>query len=145
MFRLPATHAAGRMARRVAQEYAATRGVVGDELERLTFVVGELLDNAIDHGGGGAARSQAELGSEVEVRLELGVESERWDVVVDDQGDGDPSSLAAHLAEAADMPAPEDPRGRGLLLLKMMVDELRVEPAPERGVRVLAAMLRTQG
>ena len=135
---LPATHAAGRMARRVAHEYAATRGLAGEGLDRLVFVVGELLDNAVDHGGGQAALDQSELEGDVRVHLEMKVHGEScWEVHVEDESDLSPEALTKLLGEDAEMPDLEDPRGRGLLLLRGFADSVTASASSRgNGLRV---------
>lgn len=136
---VPATHAAGRMARRVAHEYLASTGLEGVELEQAVFVLGELLDNAIDHGGGEAARDATEVEVPVQVYLEVERVGAGWRVAVEDAGDGDPAALEAMLGADAPMPDLDDPRGRGLLLLREFVDVVRVRArASGPGVRVEA-------
>jgi len=54
-------------------------------------------------------------------------------------GDGDPAALEAMLGADAPMPDLDDPRGRGLLLLREFVDVVRVRArASGPGVRVEA-------
>lgn len=143
---VPATHAAGRMARRVAHEYLASTGLEGVELEQAVFVLGELLDNAIDHGGGGAARDSSEVEEPARVHLEVESAGGAWRVAVEDEGDGDPAVLEAMLGGEGAMPDLDDPRGRGLLLLQAFVDRVRVTAATSgRGVRIEVARERGEG
>lgn len=143
---VPATHAAGRMARRVAHEYLASTGLDGVDLEQAVFVLGELLDNAIDHGGGEAARDSSEVDEPAQVHLEVECAEGRWRVAVEDEGDGDPAALEAMLGEGGAMPDLDDPRGRGLLLLQAFVDRVTVTSATSgRGVRIEAVRERAEG
>lgn len=127
---LPATHAHGRMARRIARQFVETEGLPVAECETLEFVVGELLDNAVDHGGGGAARELADLPSDVRMRLVVSVgvdgDATRWSVRVEDQGGGQPDEVRAMIDPGEGIPDLEDERGRGFFLLAQMVDELDV-------------------
>lgn len=127
---LPAAHSAGRMGRRMAREFALAEGLPAKEVETLEFVVGELLDNAIDHGGGGGAREVAELPSDVRMHLLLEIRNGGWTVTVGDQGGGDPAEVRALIEPPDGLPDLEDERGRGFFLLAEMVDELTVDVTP---------------
>ncbi|WP_419191007.1 carboxylating nicotinate-nucleotide diphosphorylase [Saltatorellus ferox] len=127
---LPATHAHGRMARRIARQFAVSEGLPTAEIETLEFVVGELLDNAVDHGGGGAARELQDLPKDVRMRLFVRVkcaeDSVLWAVRVEDQGGGEPALVRSMIEPEDGIPDLEDERGRGFFLLAQMVDELDV-------------------
>lgn len=132
---LPATHAHGRMARRIARQFAVSEGLPESEIETLEFVVGELLDNAVDHGGGGAARELRDLSKDVRMRLFVTVKTDEaasadagilWSVRVEDQGGGEPSVVRSMIEPEDGIPDLEDERGRGFFLLAQMVDELAV-------------------
>lgn len=131
---LPATHAHGRMARRIARQFALTEKLPAPEVETLEFVVGELLDNAVDHGGGGAARELEDLPKDVRMHLVVRVlnpaQAEEsgtlWSVRVEDQGGGEPGLVRAMIEPEGGIPDLEDERGRGFFLLAQMVDELDV-------------------
>ena len=131
---LPATHAHGRMARRIARQFALTEGLPQSEVETLEFVVGELLDNAVDHGGGGAARELEDLPSDVRMLLFVRVLTQPeaasggtlWSVRVEDQGGGEPGLVRSMIDPEDGIPDLEDERGRGFFLLAQMVDELDV-------------------
>ncbi|MFT6108423.1 MAG: nicotinate-nucleotide pyrophosphorylase (carboxylating) [Planctomycetota bacterium] len=127
---LPATHAHGRMARRIARQFAVSEGLPTVEIETLEFVVGELLDNAVDHGGGGAARELHDLPNDVRMRLFVRVKSAGqsvlWSVRVEDQGGGEPAVVRSMIEPESGIPDLEDERGRGFFLLAQMVDELDV-------------------
>ena len=133
---LPATHAHGRMARRVATAFAEERRLEGCKADALQLAVGELVDNAVDHGGGGAAQSLADLGTSVRVRLVVRIGDEAgagraWAVRVDDQGGGDVDALESFIRPEGGVPNLEDERGRGLFLLGQMVDHLEVGVSPD--------------
>jgi anti-sigma regulatory factor (Ser/Thr protein kinase) len=123
---LPATHAHGRMGRRIARQFAESEGLPAGECDTLEFVVGELLDNAVDHGGGGAARELEDLAGDVRMGLVVSVLGNRWSVRIDDQGGGDPAEVAPLLDPRDGIPDLDDDRGRGLFLLAQLVDELQV-------------------
>ncbi len=133
---LPATHAHGRMARRVATHFAEERGLEGRPLEAFQFVAGELIDNAVDHGGGAAAMSLSDLKSDVRVRMVVRVgpdagEGRAWALRVDDQGGGDVGAIEGFIRPESGFPDLEDERGRGLFLLAEMVDHLEVSVSPD--------------
>jgi len=128
---LPAAHSAGRMARRMVREFALADGVPTDEASTLEFVTGELLDNAVDHGGGGGALEVSDLPSDVRMKLDLDLTGGRWRVAVADQGGGDPEDLRELIAPSNGLPDLEDERGRGFFLLTGMVDELTVDPSED--------------
>ncbi|MDF1799305.1 MAG: ATP-binding protein [Planctomycetota bacterium] len=129
---LPCVHRAVRVGRRVVQTFARTDEVPDEEIERLMLVTSELLANAVDHGGGGGAFTEADLESEVVMFLRLEIDAKGWHLEVEDQGGGDPTESAATLA--GDKPIdPEDERGRGLFLVREMVGHMAVR-AGERGL-----------
>ena len=137
---LPAAHSAGREARRLAREFVLSRGVSVTECETLVFVVGELLDNAVDHGGGEGAREVADLSRDVRLSLEITLAPGRWVVTVGDQGGGDPEGMQRQLDASRERPDLEDERGRGLFLLALLVDELTVSATPSgSGLAIRAA------
>ncbi|QDU66303.1 ATP-binding protein [Engelhardtia mirabilis] len=151
---LPATHGAVRQARAVVRSFARTDGVASDEVDRIALVLTELLGNAVDHGGGGAAMTTGDLDGDVRMRFRLELEAQGWILEVSDDGLGgvtphpkaapaaefDPASLLEmseeevaaaleaklHQAEEHLVPDVEDERGRGFFLVREMVDELEV-------------------
>lgn len=133
---LPATHAHGRMARRVATHFAEERGLETRWIDTFQFVVGELVDNAVDHGGGGAAQSFSDLERDVRVRMVVRIGADAgpgraWTVRVDDQGGGDVGVVEGFIHPEDGLPDLEDERGRGLFLLAEMVDHLDVRVSPD--------------
>lgn len=124
---LPAAHSTGRRARQLAREFLLGEGVPEAEVETVEFVTGELLDNAVDHGGGGGAREVDDLPGDVRMQLRVRVEGGSWAVTVEDQGGGDPEPVRALLDPPDGIPDLEDERGRGFFLLAGMVDELAVD------------------
>ena len=146
---LPATHAHGRMGRRIARQFAETEGLGSDECDTLEFVVGELLDNAVDHGGGGAARRLEDLRSDVRMHLVVRVSVDdaapTWSVRVEDQGGGEPAAVRAMITPEDGIPDLEDERGRGGFLLAQMVDESDVARSGDgRGLMLEARRSRDE-
>lgn len=123
---LPAVHSAARMARHLIRPFAKSGGIAGAELDNLILVAAELLGNAVDHGGGEAALTAAELDRSVRMVLVLGVQAGRWEIAVTDEGGGDPAVVDA-LIHPDGMPDLEDERGRGFFLIAQMVDEISVK------------------
>lgn len=123
---MPATHSFGRMARQIVRQFARSEGLPEKEIETLEFVAGELLDNAVDHGGGGGARELNDLEGDVEMCLRLDLLDGGWVVSVADQGGAEPGEVQAMIQPADGLPNLDDERGRGFFLLAGMVDELRV-------------------
>jgi anti-sigma regulatory factor (Ser/Thr protein kinase) len=122
---LPAAHSAERMARGVLRRFAQRESVPEEEIETLEFVAGELLTNAVDHGGGERALREEDLRSRVRMSLVFVVREDGWTLRVGDQGGADPADLRQRLL-ATDEPDIEDDRGRGFYLLAQMVDVLDV-------------------
>ncbi len=122
---LPAAHSAERMARGVLRQFAQRERVPETEIDTLEFVAGELLTNAVDHGGGERTLREEDLRSGVRMSLVLVVRADGWTLRVGDQGGADPESLRARLTEP-DEPDIEDERGRGFFLLAQMLDSLDV-------------------
>jgi anti-sigma regulatory factor (Ser/Thr protein kinase) len=127
---LPAAHRGVRVARNVVRHFARMEGVKDSEIEHLVLIVSELLANAIDHGGGNAALTERELAGAARMRLLLTIRERDWVLSVSDEGGGDPSRVRAALKEAQ-MPDLEDDRGRGLYLLRQMVDTMEVDQSAD--------------
>jgi len=128
---LPAAHSAGRMARKMLQQFAVGRGLPKGEVDTMEFVIGELLDNAVDHGGGGAARDEKDLTEDVRVSLHVEIRGAIWTARIGDQGGGEPADVQELLAPADGLPDLESERGRGFFLIIGMIDELRVEKSED--------------
>jgi len=140
-----AAHALGRLARTELGAFASRQGLAARALETLEFVAGELIDNAIDHGGGGGAMEVGDVEPGVHVDAHLHVGSDRWVLTVSDpRGELDPS-LQGRIAEARkgtlDLLGE---RGRGLFLLAELVDVLDVS-AREGGRGVVFRVEKAHG
>lgn len=138
---LPAAHSAGRMARQMVRQFALSQGLSDGELDTLEFVAGELLDNAVDHGGGHGAREVSELAGDVRMSAQLCIHQDSWSLTVGDQGGGDPDELRRLFDPPDGFPDLEDERGRGFFLLAQMVDELSVG-ASDDGLGIAVRALR---
>lgn len=122
---LPAAHRGVRVARHVVRHFARLEGVKDSEIEQLVLIVSELLANAIDHCGGKPAMTERDLEGDPRMRLSLVVGEEEWLLSVSDEGGGDPSRVR-HALRSAQLPDLEDERGRGLYLMRQMVDSMEV-------------------
>ncbi len=127
---LPAAHRGVRVARNVVRHFARLEGVKDSEIEHLVLVVSELLANAIDHGGGSAAMTERDLAGDPRMKLVLVIHQREWVLSVSDEGGGDPARVRAALKQAQ-LPDLEDDRGRGLYLLRQMVDTMEVDPSAD--------------
>lgn len=128
---LPAAHSTGREGRQLARDFALSEGVPPAEVQNLEFITGELLDNAVDHGGGGGAREVTDLPGDIRMGLLLQLGEGEWTLTISDQGGGAPEDVRLLLEPPDGIPDLEDERGRGFFLLQGMVDELTVARTPE--------------
>lgn len=122
---LPCVHRAVRIGRRVVQAFARTDGWDDAEIEALMLIASELLANAVDHGGGGGAMTEEDLEHPMRMELWLRVDEDAWRLEIEDSGAGE-LAAAERLVETCSIGDDEDERGRGLFLVKEMVDELGV-------------------
>lgn len=127
---LPAAHSAGRKGRQLTREFALSQGLPPSEVETLEFITGELLDNAVDHGGGGGAREVTDLPADVRMGLLLRFGDGEWALTVSDQGGGLPESIRLLMEPPDGVPDLDDERGRGFFLLRGLVDEITVSRTP---------------
>jgi anti-sigma regulatory factor (Ser/Thr protein kinase) len=112
--------------------------MVAREIETMEFVAGELLSNAVDHGGGQGALEERELASKVRTSVALRVTEDGWEMRVGDQGGGDPREVEPWI-NVNELPDLEDERGRGFYLLGQMLESLRVEKSGDgRGLMFIA-------
>ncbi|MCP3918209.1 MAG: hypothetical protein GY711_21880 [bacterium] len=128
---LPAAHSAGRMARQMIKQFALAESIPETEVTTIEFVTGELVDNAVDHGGGSAAREVSDLANNVRMVVEFGLEGTCWTVRVHDQGGGDLDEVRELIEPNDGFPDLEDERGRGFFLLAQMVDTLSVHKSED--------------
>ena len=142
---LPCTHESVRVARNLARHFARLAGVIDTEVETLVLVAAELLSNAVDHGGGEAALSNADLHGAARMHMRLALAGPRWDLEVVDRGDGDVEGMRAKLGAHRE-PAPEQERGRGIFLVAQMVDRIEVDRGEGgHGVRVRVSRVHERG
>jgi len=145
---LPAAHRGVRVARNVVRHFARMEGVRDGEIEQLVLVVSELLANAIDHGSNGAgaaALHDHERDADERMHLVLVIHEASWQLSVTDQGGGDAQRLRTAI-QSAQLPDLDDERGRGLFLLRQMVDTMEVDPSADgRGLTFRVARRHDRG
>lgn len=95
----------------------------GDSAGRMLLAASEAVSNAIEHG------SPAD-GGEIEVRI--AITDTGATLVVTDQGR---PGVASAIDVNAPTPEPSSTRGRGIVIMRNLADDLRVEPAGD-GMRV---------
>jgi serine/threonine-protein kinase RsbW len=105
-----------------------------DETESIALVITEILNNSIEHGARGPAD---EIG--VVVRVTEG----RFDFECNDPGAGGDAFAKQALTIAREMPDLEQPRGRGLFLIRNYMDDLQVTYDPVSGTRVVCSKRRS--
>ncbi len=141
---MQAHHEAARSGRQRARDFASTEGMDASEVERLEFVVGELLSNAVDHGGGERAMDgrDCDPGGGIQMHLELRISKAGWLLRVEDEGGGDPECLRPLVQDTGELPDLEDERGRGFFLLLGMLTSLKVESARTgKGIALIAELV----
>ena len=104
-----------------------------EETESLALVVTEILNNAIEHG---CSRSSDEI------RLSLSVKPDAFRIEVSDAGCGGQEFADGALELAQQMPTLEEPRGRGLFLIRSYMDVFDVSYDGKSGTRVLISKSR---
>jgi len=98
-----------------------------DETESIALVATELLNNAIEHGA---------RGPDEEIELTMRVTADMFSFVVVDPGRGGEKFARTAIRKASIMPDLDEPRGRGLFLIKNYMDELEISYDPARGTRL---------
>jgi anti-sigma regulatory factor (Ser/Thr protein kinase) len=116
--------------RDAVRRLAADLGAAESVGEQLALVADELINNAIEHGSVYRRRGEAlalEVAAAAAGRLRV--------EFVDPEMPGElVARLAAHVAEATGgLPALDSERGRGLFLLTVFLQDLRVEAAGAAG------------
>jgi len=104
-----------------------------EESEEIQLVATEILNNCIEHGSQGPA-------DEIGVTMLISASEFRFEVV--DPGMGGAGFAEKALARAEQMPDIEEPRGRGLFLIKRFMDTLDISWDPDRGTRTIVSKSR---
>jgi len=125
------------------REFAMRGGLDDGEVDNLLLVADELLSNAVDHGGGGAAREEHEVRNGVTMQLVLVLRDSGWVLDVADEGGGDPDELDA-LLHPPGLPDLEDERGRGFFLISGLCQSLSVRRR-EDGKGLIVTAVRLHG
>jgi anti-sigma regulatory factor (Ser/Thr protein kinase) len=125
------------------REFAAREGLAEEEVDSLLLIADELLSNAVDHGGGEAAREEVDLPEPVRMELALVLRDDGWVLEVSDEGGGDPDEVDA-LLHPTGLPDLEDERGRGFFLISGMVQSLSVRRR-EDGLGLAITAVRLYG
>lgn len=120
-----------RRLRADVRDAAVELGVPGSA-DAVSLVVDELVNNAIEHGGSYRRRGEA-------LRLTLSVAQER--VALDFFDPEMPAESVLDLARAfkdvgGGLPAVDSERGRGLFLVAIHMEEVRVAVAPGGGLHL---------
>jgi|SRR5580700_4521672 len=106
-------------------EYARRAGFCGISLEQIGLAVHETAANAVFHGNQESVQKK--------VALDISASANQLKVVITDEGKGfDPASLPDPLAPDGMFRE----RGRGIYLTRALMDEYRVQPAPNGGSEV---------
>jgi anti-sigma regulatory factor (Ser/Thr protein kinase) len=122
---LPAAHAVERHARELLHDFAQSHGMAEEDLQEMEFIASELFSNAVDHGGGQRAMQLSQAPEQVRIMLHMTVRGGEWTLRLEDQGGGDPLRVQA-LIDDESLPGDESERGRGLFLIKSMLERLEV-------------------
>lgn len=101
-----------------------------DETESIALVTTEILNNSIEHGA---------KNPDDEIDMTMTVTSELFRCEVVDPGRGGDAFARAAVTKAATMPDLEEPRGRGLFLIKSYMDEMTVSWDPKKGTRLVVS------
>ena len=129
----PADGAVLREVRANVRRLAKDLGAEPAACDNLALVVDELVNNAIEHG---AYYRRQNLDLAVEIHRKGG----RLSIEFFDQEM--PQDAVEELGRALDaaangMPSLDSERGRGLFLLSIYLESLRVQPAPSGGLRLV--------
>lgn len=119
------------------RDLAVQLGASRDVGDKLALVVDELVNNAVEHGA--AYRRQG-----LDLALELRVVADRTEIEFFDRempADFVRELARALAASAGGMPSLDSERGRGLFLMSVYLDEVRVEVAQGGGLRLIGSLL----
>jgi serine/threonine-protein kinase RsbW len=122
--KLPSTPSSLQVVRLEVQRRAMDAGMAESDADMLVAAAHEAVTNAIEHGNRGDASLQ--------VTVDISVDRGRIAVRVTDEGEGFPP-MDGHEDRISE-------RGRGLRLMRALVDEVRIEPG--RGEITLIKVIR---
>ena len=118
-----------RRIRGEVREFAARLGATERVCDTAALVVDELVNNAIEHGV-----AYRQHGHELAVRITTAKKGVEVEFLDPEMPDDEVTDLGKALANATDTPSLENERGRGLFLLSIYLDDLRVELASKGGL-----------
>jgi anti-sigma regulatory factor (Ser/Thr protein kinase) len=130
--RFPPDPARLREVRRGARARAMRLGATPAVCDAVSLVIDELVNNAIEHGAAYRRRG-------VELSVQVGAVQGRLtvDFVDPEMPEDQVRDLARALHDAArGMPTLDSERGRGLFLIAIYMEELRVDVAPGGGLHL---------
>lgn len=135
-FRFPPEARQVRLVRQHVRERAGLMGAAESVCDAVTLIVDELVNNAIEHGAS-YRRAQDPLS------IALGLESGQLTIEFLDPEMPETAvrELANALKAAADgTPSLDSERGRGLFLISVYMEEVRIEVAASGGLRLLGRL-----
>lgn len=118
--------------RAVLRQVLVERGVSEDLLERLILVVDEVVTNSIEHG-----KAYRQTADPIRVGIQQGEQG--LEVEVDDfdvPGDLVTALSREFGAHADTLPSVDHERGRGMFLVTLFLEDLRVTPVEGGGMRL---------
>lgn len=119
-----------RIARRIGRTLLDDLGVVGQDIDDIEFIVGELCTNVVRH---------AQMTGEARFLLVLRYHADRVAITVEDQGKGfSASDVAAIGSVRPDRDGGDRVGGFGLQLVRQMADHITFESSDSRGTTVFA-------
>jgi len=131
-FRFPPDPSGLQRVRADVRAAAAALGAPAAQCDSLALVVDELVNNAIEHGA-----VYRKLGRDLAVRVQRDGTTVTVDFFDPEMPTQWVQDLARALTEAGGgMPALESERGRGLFLISIYMEELRVAVAPGGGLHL---------
>ena len=132
VLRFPPDPSALSKVRADARARAADLGAPPAACDAVSLVVDELVNNAIEHGA-----AYRRKGTELMVRVGTDVGRLTLEFVDPEMPENLVRELARALRQAANgMPALDSERGRGLFLISIYMEELRVDVAPGGGLQL---------
>lgn len=123
--------------RQFASRLATQKGYSRRDAFRIETIVDEICNNAIEHAPGGWGKN---------VSMTVSIDRRKVEINVVNASDPDKlKSLKSILdpKKETPTPAPDDPRGRGLALVKLLSNDLDVDVS-ERGTSVHATKLKEE-
>lgn len=121
-----------RAVRAALSVIADAQGFQKKKVRELTLALGEALDNALEHGCGPGGR----------VHVQFEVRADQIKVVVEDPGNGASCKPTFERANPEHNVNEELFRGRGLFLIRTVMDRVEAVELPKGGTRVVMVKFR---